>query len=208
MAFVTTTLASPASLSDVSIVVASATGVAAGMFARCDGEIMQVAKSYTSGVTIPVQRGLESAASTHKITANVTFGLASDFASPPAGLELGVTNPVTPAFPMFSYSTTATAITPVQGIHIINGTGALALTLANPTKDQDGQIMFIMANGKAAHTVTYAAGVGNGGATMDVGTFNATEATGCALMAVNGFWVLWANGIGSAGTQVAGVVWA
>ena len=31
---------------------------------------------------------------------------------------------------------------------------------------------------------------------------------GCELVAVNGFWVLIANGIGSAGTQVAGVVWA
>jgi hypothetical protein len=82
------------------------------------------------------------------------------------------------------------------------------MTLANPTKDMDGSMLYIVANGKAAHTVTYSAGVGNGGGTMDVGTYNATEATGCALMAVNGFWVLWANGIGSSGTQVAGVVWA
>jgi hypothetical protein len=51
-------------------------------------------------------------------------------------------------------------------------------------------MLYIVANGKAAHTMTYTAGVGNGGGTMDVGTFNATEATGCVLMAVNGFWVL------------------
>jgi hypothetical protein len=43
---------------------------------------------------------------------------------------------------------------------------------------------------------------------MDVGTYNTTEATGCALMALNGFWLLWANGIASSGTQLAGVVWA
>jgi hypothetical protein len=93
-------------------------------------------------------------------------------------------------------------------VAILNGTGVLAMTLANPTKDMDGCQLTIVANGKAAHTITYTAGVGNGGGTMDVGTFNATEATGCVLMAVNGFWVLIANGIGSSGTQVAGVVWA
>ncbi len=82
------------------------------------------------------------------------------------------------------------------------------MTLAAPTKDLDGSMLFILSNGKGAHTVTITAGVGGGGATMDVGTYNTTEQTGCALMALNGAWVLWANGIGSTGTQVAGVVWA
>jgi hypothetical protein len=59
-----------------------------------------------------------------------------------------------------------------------------------------------------AHRHLHGRASGNGGGTMDVGTYNATEATGCALVAANGFWVLWANGIGSTGTQVAGVVWA
>jgi len=82
------------------------------------------------------------------------------------------------------------------------------MTLANPSVLNDGDLLIIISNGKGAHTVTYTAGVGNGGATMDVGTYNTTEATGCILIAANGFWVLIGNGIGSSGTQVAGVVWA
>lgn len=198
MSFATTTVSAAVAVADNSVVVASATGLAAGMFGRIDGEFVQIAKNYSSGTTIPVQRGVDgSQTTTHKASANITFGLASDFASPPVGLELGVTNPTTPAFPMFSYSA-AGAVSAVQGIHIINGTGALAMTLANPTKDQDGQLMIVAANGKAAHTLTYTAGLGNGGAAYDVGTFSATLAGGCILMAVNGFWVLIANGIATA----------
>lgn len=211
MALTTTTLSSAVAQSDVSIVVASATGFAAGNLVLIDGEQMQVAKNYVSGTTIPVQRGIDGTVqTTHKVSANVVTFLASDQAG--ASPQTYTQWPNVRARRTLSYSTTATAITlPNPGedmVAILNGTGVLALTLANPTKDMDGCMLYIVANGKAAHTVTYSAGVGNGGGTMDVGTFNATEATGSALMAVNGFWVLWANGIGSSGTQVAGVVWA
>lgn len=208
MAFTTTTLSAAVAVNDNSIKVASATGFVAGMLLRVDGEMMKVQQSYASGTTIPVIRGIDgSAVLAHPTSANVTVGNASDFALPPAGVDTGITNPAQPAFPIYSYSA-AGGLSPVQGIHIINGTSTLAMTLASPTKDQDGQMMIIVSNGKGAHTVTYTGGVGGGGTGMDVGTFNTTEQTGCILIAVNGVWVLIANGIGSAGTQVAGVVFA
>jgi hypothetical protein len=171
---------------------------------------MQVAKNYVSGTTIPVTRGQDGTQTlTHKASANVVVFLASDESG--AAPQTVTQWPTVKARRILSYSAAGALTLPNPGediVAIINGTGALAMTLANPTKDMDGCMLYVVANGKAAHTVTYTAGVGNGGGTMDVGTYNATEATGCALIAVNGFWVLWANGIGSSGTQVAGVVWA
>ena len=210
MALTTTTLASAVAQTDVTIVVASATGFAANNLVLIDGEQMQVSKNYVSGVTIPVQRGLDGTVqTTHKASANVVTFLASD--QPGASASTMVQFPNIHARRLLSYSAAGAITMPVPGedmIAIINGTSALAMTLANPTKDMDGSFLYILSNGKGAHTVTYTAGVGNGGATMDVGTYNTTEATGCALVAANGFWVLWANGVGSSGTQVAGVVWA
>ncbi len=208
MALATTTLSSAVTVSDNSIVVASATSVAPGRIVRVDDEFMQVVQTYTTGTTVGVLRGRDgTAALAHPATANVVHGLASDFASPPVQVANAATNPRQPALPTFSYSASG-AITPVAGIHIMNGTSTLTMTLADPTKDQDGSIMILVSNGKGAHTVTSASGVGNGGSTMNVGTYNTTESTGCILVAINGFWVLVGNGIGSSGTQVAGVVWA
>jgi hypothetical protein len=211
MALTTTTLSSACAQLDTFIAVTSATGFAAGNLVLVDIELMQVSKNYVSGTTIPVQRGLDGSAQVaHKVSANASTFLASDQPGPSAQ-EVTQFPIAGKARRILSYSATGAITLPVQGedmLAILNGTGALAMTLANPTKDMDGCMLYIVANGKAAHTVTYSAGVGNGGGTMDIGTYNATEATGCALIAVNGFWILWANGIGSSGTQVAGVVWA
>jgi hypothetical protein len=210
MSLTTTTLSSAVGQTDTSIVVASATSFVANMFVKVDDEIMQIAKNYSSGTTIPVQRGVESSKqTTHVSGANVTIFLASD--------ESGAAAQTVTQFSaqrsrrVVSYGAAGAIALPNAGedvVAVINGTSGLAMTLAAPTKDLDGCMLYIVANGKAAHTVTITAGIGAGGSSMDVGTFATTEQTGCCLMAVNGAWVLWANGIGSAGTQVAGVVWA
>ncbi len=63
MALTATTLSSAVALTDKSIVVASATGFAAGAYVKVDGEFMQVDKSYTSGsTTVPVLRGRDGSA--------------------------------------------------------------------------------------------------------------------------------------------------
>src|SRR2546426_3572 len=163
MSLNTTTVSSAVGQTDTSIVVASATGVAAGSFAVLDQEVMQVSKNYSTGTTIPVQRGLDgSVQTTHKASANITFYLGSDEAIAAVNV---VQFPKVRGRDHLSYSAAGAITLPTPGndmIAVINGTGALAMTLANPTKDMDGCMLYIIANGKAAHTVTYTAGVGNG----------------------------------------------
>src|SRR5260221_1406519 len=211
MALTKTTLSSAMTVTSTSAVVTSATGFTAGNFLKVDDEVMLVTKSYVSGTTIPVLRGQDGTlTAAHASSANAVTFLASD--------EPGATAQTPTQWPIagknrtiLSYSIAGAITLPSPGqdmMAVIIGTSTLAMTLANPTQDMDGCLLWIISNGKGAHTVTYTAGVGNGGSTMDVGTYNTTEATGCALVAFNGFWILWANGIGSTGTQVAGVVFA
>lgn len=211
MALTTTTLSAAVAITDNSIVVASATGFVAGMIITVDSEVMKVGQSYSSGTTIPVLRGRDGTANVaHAKSANVNVELASDLGGPAAQTSTQWPQ-AGRSRRMLSYSAAGAITLPNQGedmTAVIIGTSALAMTLAAPTKDLDNCFLYIVSNGKGAHTVTISAGVGGGGSTMDVGTYNTTEQTGCALMAMNGAWVLWANGIGSSGTQVAGVVWA
>lgn len=208
-----TTLSAAVGVSDTTIVVASATSFVAGGVVKIDGELMKVGSSYVSGTTIPVSRGRDGTATkAHVSSALVTFELPSDITSFQAP-QTAVQWPNIVARTVESYSASGAITLPSPGqdkIVFLNGTSALAMTIANPTADLDGSIVYVLSNAKGAHTLTVggSSGVGNGGSTMDVGTYNTTEATGCALMAANGFWVLWANGIGSSGTQVAGVVFA
>lgn len=192
MALATTTLSSAVSITDNTIVVASATSVQAGRIVRVDGEFMKVVQSYVSGTTVGVLRGQDgTVTAAHAASANVTHGLASDFANPPAGVQASVTNPPSVAYTTTSYSAAgAIAFGAAQWTTaILNGTGALAMTLANPTKDQDGIILAILGNGKAAHTVTYTAGLGNAGSSYDVGTFDGSGQCSMLLIAANAIWV-------------------
>lgn len=214
-----TTLSNTVALNDVSFVIASITSLVAGNYGKVDQEIVKVI-SVPAAATSPVfvLRGQEGTAQVaHAASAQIVFGAgpsnlgAGDFAQAASGAASIAPNPTVRARVVTNYAAAgAIAIPPPgsDGVAIIDGTSTLAMTLANPSVVNDGDLLYVISNGKGAHTVTYTAGVGNGGATMDVGTYNTTEATGCVLIAANGFWVLIANGIGSAGTQVAGVVWA
>lgn len=86
MAYTTTTLSSAVTVTDTSIVVASATSFAVGNRIIIDGEEMTVAKGYVSGTTIPVLRGQNgTATAAHASGAGVMQGIgAADFASPGA----------------------------------------------------------------------------------------------------------------------------
>src|SRR5690348_2175462 len=82
MALVRTTLSSACAAGDTSLVVASATGFAAGYLVRVDQEVMRVAGNYTSGTTIPVIRGQQgTVVNAHVSGAGVVAGIASDWAS-------------------------------------------------------------------------------------------------------------------------------
>jgi hypothetical protein len=191
MAITTTTCSSAIAALDTSITVASATGFAAGNLIKVDLELMQVAKNYVSGTTIPVQRGLEATINApHAITSNVVTGLASDFG--------GAAPAVEDVYP-FVRSRQITSINAAGAIGfgvpgndqvvIINGTVARALTLAVPTTDKDGDVLTIISNGKAAHTVTVAGGLGAAGAGYTVATFIVGSQQALQLMACNAVWV-------------------
>lgn len=206
MAIVQTSLSGACRVQDQAILVASLTGFVVGNKIRIDDEIMNVLSIPASAaIPVPVVRGQDgSAVTAHSVTANVAVGLPSDFrAGVPGDSTLSPYPPSRPDKRNFSYGG-AGALTPVAGFHIINGTAALAMTLASPTGDQDGDVMIVASNGKAAHTVTYTTtGFGNVGATADVLTFKADQTQAVLFVACNGFWVL--VGIVAGAATVAGV---
>lgn len=192
MALVNTTLAAAVAITDNVIVVASATSLAAGRIIKIDGEYLKINQAYVSGTTVGVTRGQEgSVTAAHQSGASVMTALSSDLAVAPASLNESVLYAGQMSVTTTSYSAAGAIAFGLSQwtVAIINGTSALAMTIANPTLDQDGCYLHIVANGKAAHTVTYTAGLGNGGATFDVGTFSASLLMSSLLVACNGFWV-------------------
>lgn len=192
MALVRTTLSTAVLDTDKQIVVASATGFSAGYLIRVDEEIMQVTKTYSSGTTIPVVRGLDGTrVIAHAITAGVVCGTGQDWANPSP--QVGDVFPIAgKARTVSSYGALGAIAHPVAGsdaVALINGTSALAMTLAVPGKDLDGSILIIVGNGKAAHTVTVAGGLGAASTGYTVGTFDAAGQCAMMLIAANEVWV-------------------
>lgn len=194
MALATTTLSAACAVGDTSITVASATSVAAGRIIRVDNEVMVVGGGYVSGTSVPVLRGQNgTVTAAHVSSANVTHGLPSDFGDPVPGADDSTTYPARPGRDIRSYGAAGAIALPASGrdmVAIIIGTSALAMTVAAPTKDLDGSILYIVGNGKSASTVTFASGIGNAGSSYDVATLQNAGQVGMALMACNGFWVL------------------
>lgn len=189
MALTTTTLSSAVVVTDTNIVVASATGFAANDIVLIDQEILRVAQNYVSGTTIPVIRGITSATAAHAKGTNVTVGLASDFANPIA--MQSVTYPTGRARTVTSYNAAGAITLPTPGtdaLAIINGTSALAMTIAAPTKDMDGCMLWIAGNGAANHTWTFTGGLSGAGTSYDVFTVNSSAPVVTCAMAINGLW--------------------
>lgn len=206
MALTLTTLSGAVIVDQNTISVASATGFAAGSFIQIDQEILQVQKGYVSGTSIPVIRGLDGTATqAHPTGAQVKVGLASDFLGPAPQVVTGT--PIGAyARTRISYTAAGAITLPLPGNDVdavLNGTVALAMTLANPTIDMDGCRLCVVGNGKAAHTVTYTAGLGNVGAAADVITFKADQSQAVRLLACGGFWVTEGMTVAGAATIAA-----
>ncbi len=192
MARATTTLASAVAAGDIAINVTSATSVAAGRYILIDQEVMKVANSYVSGTLVPVLRGQDgSVTGAHFITAAVTHGLASDFATPAA--QTAVTWPIADRAVLVASVTAATStlVLPPAGTDmrvVINLATAIALTVPVPTKDMDGTTLWIVSSTVAAHVVTFTGGLGGVGS----GYTALTAATGAQMciqvIACNGTW--------------------
>ena len=193
MALTTTTLASACAATDTSIVVTSATNFAPRAIILIDQEQMQVAGSYTSGTTVPVRRGQGgTVTAAHASGANCVMGpLSSDFAA--VAPQVNANFPVAGrARTLTSYSASGAITLPLPGndaVAVLNGTSVLAMTVAAPTKDMDGCILWIAGNGAAAHTITFTGGLSGAGTSYDVITVNATAPVAVQAMAVNGLWM-------------------
>ena len=85
-----------------------------------------------------------------------------------------------------TYYTAAGAIPVAGGTYVINGAGALAMTLAAPTKAQDNMVLTIVAGTAHAHTVTTPANKINGA--DDTVTY-AAIGDSVVLRAINGIWM-------------------
>lgn len=209
MAKATTTLSSAVAVTDNTIVVASATSVAAGRIVQIDQETMQVAQSYVSGTTVPVLRGRDgSVTAAHVTTANVTHGLASDFSNPAA--QTVTTYPQGRAVTIISVTATSTLALPQSGSDlrvILNGTAAITLTVPVPTKDMDGCLLTITQNGVAQHLTTFTGGLSGAGTSYDVLTTNATAPTSVQAIACNGLWnAICAPAMGGTVTNLIGSI--
>ncbi len=210
MALATTTLSSAVAQTDTVIVVASAASMAAGRLITVDQEVMQCAQNYTTGTTIPVLRGRESSAQVaHKVTANVTHGLASDFATPGNQSEsTWVTQ--RPVLMQSITATTSTLTLPPSGADlrlILNGTAAITLTIPVPTKDMDNCMMIISSNGVAQHILTFTGGLSGAGSSYDQVTINATAPASFGFIACNGLWQsICGAAISGTTTAIAGVI--
>ena len=209
MALATTTLSSAVSVTDNTIVVASATSVAAGRMVLVDQEMMKVIQSYVSGTTVGVLRGQDgSVTAAHKVTANVTHGTAADFANPtPFAL---VTYPTIRARQLISITATSTLTLPSGGSDldvVLNGTAAITLTIPVPTKDMDGTRLTIFSNGVAQHLLTFTGGLSGAGSSYDVVTINATAPAAFGFVACNALWMsICGAAISGTTTAIAGAI--
>ena len=91
-----------------------------------------------------------------------------------------------------TYGAAGAIALPVAGtdeVAVLNGTSALAMTVAVPTKDMDGCMLWIASDGAAAHTCTFASGLSGAGSSYDVVTINATAPILLGpFMAINSLW--------------------
>lgn len=193
MSLTKTTLSAALSATATTMTVTSATGFAAGDLCKIDQEFVRISKTYTSGTTIPLDgRGLNGGVvSAHVSGTNVeTTATATDWASaPPQGV---VPYPITsPGRTMSTYSAAGAISLPTPGndaVAII--TGGFDYTVAAPTTDMDGSILYILSNAAATtNTVTFTGGLSGAGTSYDKITFNTSAPVMLMAMAVNGLWV-------------------
>lgn len=196
MALTETTLSSECSATANSIVVASATSVAAGVRIVIDGEVMYATRAYSNAsTTVPVLRGQEGTEPVlHPSGAAVEHGAKDDTEWGAQGAQ-SVAQLLQAGRPkdIVSYSASGAIALPDPGtdrLVILNAvsTTVLAMTLAVPTKAMDGcKLTICSRNGTGAHTITVASGVNGAGSSYDVFTFPAGPVM-IELTALDSLW--------------------
>jgi hypothetical protein len=202
MALSRTTLASAVAATDTEVTLTSITGLQVSQNIAVDAEVMRVL-TVGSAATIPVGvlRGIRgTGVAAHVSGAAVNYGPTSDFSA--AGHKQGRE--------VISYSASGVVANPTPGqdrVAVLNGTSALTMTLANPSKDNDGDFLIVISGGKGAHTLTYTTtGLGGGGAATDLMTFSTVAQMSVAFVAFNELWVLLGASSGAGAVAAATVI--
>lgn len=186
MALTTTTISAAVSADALIIPVTSATGFAAGNFVRVDNEFMQVVSISGTNISVRSRGDFGSAAVAHNILAVCTTGLSSDLPNFPMGQSSQV-DPMGQTIVSYSVSG-AIAIPDQNTLVILNKAGVAAMTLADPSKAQDGLQLTILSATANAHTVTYTAGFYGDTTSSDVATFAAKVGASMTIVARGGVW--------------------
>ena len=202
MATTATTLSAAITATSNALKIASATSVAAGRLIRINDEWMKVLPNYvTASTDVPVLRGqLGSQQLAHPSGATVTHGVAADFGDNPA--QDSVILPFHRVTRIVSYGATGAITLPLPGEDlrvILNGTTVCAMTIADPGTELNGCELSILADGTAAHTLTFASGLGGESTSYDVLTYNSGGPVALKFVACGGYWHLYA-GVAITGT--------
>lgn len=192
MALTTTTLSAAVGVNDTQIKVTSATGFTKGFYIRVNDEFM-LQSGDAVGTFVPVIRGqLGTYNKAHASGANATAAADSDDFAGAAPAVIAPYQIAGRRREITSYSASGAITLPTPGtdmVAVLNGTSVLAMTVAAPTKDQDGDLLYVASNGAAAHTVTFTGGLSLAGTSYDVLTVNATAPVLLGpFMAVNAKW--------------------
>lgn len=194
MAITGTTLSAAITKDDLIIPVTSATGFAVDNWVRIDSEWIGAVLEI-NGTQIRVRgRGDQGTAGVpHNALALVSTGLATDYPAIPPG----VTVPDVPDDEVIiEYGVNGAIAVPNQNtIVYLNKAGVAAMTLAAPSKAQDGVRLTVTSLTANAHTVTATGLFKTGAATVNLATFAAFAGTGFSAVALNGLWVVTANNV-------------
>lgn len=167
-----------------------------GYLCRIDNEFMLAIAQPVSGTIKVAQRGFNgTVAAPHDILAKVEVSaLASDFAPNPAGASVTVP-PYTPVQQTIGEDVSITApdilkyANQPQNFAILKATAA-AITLAAPSKAQDGLTVVFTSDTAAAHVITATSLIADGvsGSPHSTATFAAFIGATITLQAQNGLW--------------------
>jgi len=189
MAVTTTTLSSAMTLADDRAIVTSATGATVGAPVRIDQEYAVVVKVTGTQISLRSRGDQGTAALAHNAGAPVAFsdGTAGDLADLPP-TKTSAVYPGAPYDDTMAYGADGAIAVPRKScLCVITKATAAALTLAAPSKADNGILVTILSQTAAAHTVTYTTGF-YGGATSDVATYAAAVGASMTLIAINGTW--------------------
>ncbi len=157
----------------------SSGGVSAPTVLTVDGERMMVGDASQSPI-LQVTRGAQGTrASAHNKLAPVVYGLSSDYTGSASATEAT-------SAPQYSYGVNGAITIPVvdQTVYFTKA-GVLAMTLADPAKDQTNTVIFVGLTANA-HTITYATGFYGG--TGTIATWPGTIGAVFTIVAKNGVW--------------------